>query len=85
MVTTTAQLHSTKSELRFCANSNPARGLSEIRDSEDLWQWSQQEIRLNAFRWSTIAQSNSSSSSNWHIFKFYFIKFDTEHSAMVLD
>ena len=26
MVVTTAQLHSTKSELRFCAGSNPARG-----------------------------------------------------------
>ena len=33
---TAAQLHSTKPELRFCAGSNPARGLSEIRDGEDL-------------------------------------------------
>ena len=33
---TTAQLHSTKPELRFCAGSNPARGVSEIRDGEDL-------------------------------------------------
>ena len=32
----TAQLHSTKPELRFCAGSNPARGMSEIRDGEDL-------------------------------------------------
>ena len=32
----TAQLHSTKPELRFCAASNPARGVSEIRDGEDL-------------------------------------------------
>ena len=53
VVTTTAQLHSTKPELRFCAGSNPARGASEIRDGEDLGQWSRLEIRLNAFRRST--------------------------------
>ena len=35
-VITTAQLHSTKPELRFCAGSNPARGVSEIRDGEDF-------------------------------------------------
>ena len=52
----TAQLHSTKPELRFCAGSNPARGMSEIHDGEDLWQWSRLEIRLNAFRRSTIPQ-----------------------------
>ena len=53
-VITTAQLHSTKPELRFCAGSNPACSVSEIRDGEDLWQWSRLEIRLNAFRRSTI-------------------------------
>ena len=36
VVITNAQLHSTKPELRFCAGSNPARGVSEIRDGEDL-------------------------------------------------
>ena len=36
VVITTAQLHSTKPELRFCTGSNPARGVSEIRDGEDL-------------------------------------------------
>ena len=36
VVITTAQLHSTKSELRFCAGSNPARSGLEIRDGEDL-------------------------------------------------
>ena len=36
VVITTAQLHSTKPELRFCAGSNPACGVSEIRDGEDL-------------------------------------------------
>ena len=32
VVITTAPLHS----LKFCAGSNPARGVSEIRDVEDL-------------------------------------------------
>ena len=32
----TVQLHSTKPELSFCTGSNPARGMSEIRDGEDL-------------------------------------------------
>ena len=36
VVITTTQLHSTKPELRFCAGSNPARGVSEIRDGENL-------------------------------------------------
>ena len=36
VVITTAQLHSTKPELRLCAGSNPAHGVSEIRDGEDL-------------------------------------------------
>ena len=31
-----AQLHLTKPELRFCAGSNPACGVLEIRDGEDL-------------------------------------------------
>ena len=36
VVVTAAQLHSTKFELRFCAGSDPARGVLEIRDGEDL-------------------------------------------------
>ena len=36
VVITTAQIHSTKPKLKFCAGSNPVRGVSEIRDSEDL-------------------------------------------------
>ena len=56
VVITTAQLHSSKPELRFCAGSNPARGVSDICDGEDLWQWSRIEIRLNAFRRSTTLQ-----------------------------
>ena len=36
VVITTAQLHSTKPKLRFCAGSKPAHAMSEIRDGEDL-------------------------------------------------
>ena len=36
VVITTAQLYSTKLEVRFCAGSNLARDVSEIRDGEDL-------------------------------------------------
>ena len=36
VVITTAQLHSSKPELRFCAGSNFVGGVSEIRDGEDL-------------------------------------------------
>ena len=36
VVITTARLHSTKLELRFCAGSNSAGGMSKIRNSEDL-------------------------------------------------
>ena len=40
-----AQLHSKEFELRFCAVSNPARGVSEICDGENFWQWFRLEIR----------------------------------------
>ena len=56
VVITTAQLHSTKSELRFCPGSKFVCGVLEICDGEDLWQWSRLEIRLNAFCRSTIPQ-----------------------------
>ena len=36
IVITTAQLHSTKTELRFCTGLNPACGVSKIHDGEDL-------------------------------------------------
>ena len=36
VVITTAQFHSTKPELKFCPNSNPAHGVSEIRNGENL-------------------------------------------------
>ena len=56
VVITTAQLHSTKPELMFCAGSNLAHGMSEICGDVDLGQWSWLEIRLNTFCWSTIPQ-----------------------------
>ena len=36
VVMATAKLYATKSELRFCAGSNPARSMSEFRDGGDL-------------------------------------------------
>ena len=64
VVITTVQLHSAKSELRFCAGLVPARGVSEIRDGEDLWQWPQLEIRLNACRRSTIPHTKKNNNSS---------------------
>ena len=36
VVITAVQLHSTKPELRFCAGSNTARGVSDIRYGENI-------------------------------------------------
>ena len=72
VVITVAQLHSTKPELRFCAGSNTARGVSEIRDGEDLLQWSRLEIRLNAFRRSSIPQKNKKNTIHGKIVFFLF-------------
>ena len=38
VVITIADFHSIKPKLRFCAGSNPACDVSEIRDGEDLWK-----------------------------------------------
>ena len=46
---TTAQLHSTKPEVRFCTDTNPASDVSEIRDGDDIWQSPQLKISLNTF------------------------------------
>ena len=43
-------------QLRFCTGSNLAHSMSKICNGEDLWQWSQLEIRLNVFHWSTISK-----------------------------
>ena len=45
-----------------------ARGVSENRDGEDLWQWSRLEIRLNAFRRSTIPQKQFINSKQFNSF-----------------
>ena len=42
--------------LSLYVGSNPASGVSEIGDGENLCQWSGLEIRLNEFRRSTIPQ-----------------------------
>ena len=39
VVTTTTQLHSTKSELGFCAGWNTAWGVSDFLDGQNLWHW----------------------------------------------
>ena len=44
VVVTNAQLHSPKSELIFCAGSNPACSLSKICEGENLWERSRLEI-----------------------------------------
>ena len=36
VVFSTAQLHSTKHELKFCKGSNAAHSVSEVHDCEDL-------------------------------------------------
>ena len=54
VVTTYAQLHSVKLDLRFCAGLNPAPGVSEIRDREDLGPECWLERTINAFCRSTI-------------------------------
>ena len=49
VVITTVQLKSTKPELRFSQIQTSPRGVSDIRDSEDLRQLTRLEIRLNVF------------------------------------
>ena len=40
VVISSAQFHSMKPKFRFSVGSNPGRSMSEIRDDENLWQWS---------------------------------------------
>ena len=69
VVFTTAQLHSSKP------------GVLEIRDGEDLWQWSPLEIWLNAFsRWTIpqkqfIIMSNYSNTDFYEFYRFKVFKF----------
>ena len=48
VIITAAQIN-LKHKLRFCAGSNPAPGLLRICNGENLWQWSQLEIRLLSY------------------------------------
>ena len=74
LVIISPQIHSTKPELRFCTDLNPSCGVSEIRDGEDLWQFSRLEIRLNVFRRSTIPQKQFNSSYLFTILERMFFK-----------
>ena len=56
VVVISTQLHSTNPELRFCAGSNPACGVLEIRDDEDLWLVLAGN-KANAFLQSAIPQN----------------------------
>ena len=58
VVITTAQLHLIIPEFTFWAGSNLAGRVSKICYYEDLWKWFRQEIRLTAFRRSTIPPKN---------------------------
>ena len=40
VVLTTAQFHLIKPGLSFCIDSNPTSVMSEIRNGENIWQWS---------------------------------------------
>ena len=48
MIITIAQLHPAKPELRFCAGLKIVHGVSEVRNGDNLRQYTL-EIRLNAF------------------------------------
>ena len=48
VVITNAKLYYKNPVLRFCAGSNSADGMLEIRDDEDLCQWSRQPT-INQF------------------------------------
>ena len=54
---TNAWHHSTKAELRFYAGSNPVCAVTEVCEGENLLQWYQLEMRLNAFHRPTIPQN----------------------------
>ena len=67
VVITTAQIHLTKSELRFYAGSNSARGLSEICNGENLREWSRLEIR-----WKRVSSVNHSAKAIYHLYDHHF-------------
>ena len=64
VIITSAKLHTTKPELRFCSGLNPARGLSEIWDDEDHYE------EIHRKKWKNIKTPHPS-----HLlhFTFYFL------------
>ena len=56
--------------------SHPAPGVSEIRDGEDLWQWSQLEIRLNAFHHNHTTKTIHHHHHHDHFFVLILSRFD---------
>ena len=54
-VTTITQLHSIQLQLSFRAVSNPVHDISEVWDSEKLWQWFRLVTRFKVFfRWTIL-------------------------------
>ena len=71
MVVATAQLHSTKSEIKFFACSKLVCGVLEICDGEDLWHdpgWKEGWMLFvgQLYHKSKSSSSSSSSSSTWN-------------------
>ena len=64
VIITSAKLHTTKPELRFCSGLNPTRGLSEIWDDEDHYE------EIHRKKWKNIKTPHPS-----HLlhFTFYFL------------
>ena len=60
---TTAQFHSSKPELLFCAGLNTACSVLEISNSEDLWQWSLTVNKAKCF--SSVKHNTKTTNSSW--------------------
>ena len=73
--------YSTKPELKVYPSSNFTRGMLEIRNVEDLWQWSRLEKILSAFRRFFLKNSSSPSSSSSRVkFSRYAKTFSVSYS-----
>ena len=77
VVITTAKLHSTKSELRFCSDWNPAGGVLEICDSDNVCNGSGWKYGVNAFRRSTIPQKQFIVHHHFIVYPWRFTPFAT--------
>ena len=61
VVITATKLHCKKMVTSFCTGSDPALNLLEVCNVENLWPWSETEIRLHVFHL-PLCKNNSSSS-----------------------